>query len=203
MMMNYKIHFFGTLVYSTMVRNKDKNKEAEQTAAASLFFGGGVESLGNKLKTGTVTGYLTQLGFLMHENITSLNSSKYFAGIVMITLNLGAKVVSVNFSNSTQEYLKHGASKQLFIFSMAWMGTRDIYTSLILTAVFTVLSEYLLNEDSRFCIVPKQYRMIKTAIDTNNDGVITEQELQSALKVLEKAKTLSKDNQKKHVLTVQ
>lgn len=202
-MMNYKIHFFGTLVYSTMVRNKDKNKEAEQTAAASLFFGGGVESLGNKFKTGTVTGYLSQLGFLMHENITSLNSSKYFAGIVMITLNLGAKVVSVNFSNSTQEYLKHGASKQLFIFSMAWMGTRDIYTSLILTAVFTVLSEYLFNEDSRFCIVPKQYRMIKTAIDTNNDGVITEQELQSALKVLEKAKTLSKDNQKKPVLTVQ
>ena len=186
-----------------MVRNKDKNKEAEQTAAASLFFGGGVESLGNKLKTGTVTGYLTQLGFLMHENITSLNSSKYFAGIVMITLNLGAKVVSVNFSNSTQEYLKHGASKQLFIFSMAWMGTRDIYTSLILTAVFTVLSEYLFNEDSRFCIVPEKYRMIKTAIDTNNDGVISEQELQSALKVLEKAKTLSKDNQKKHVLTVQ
>jgi len=189
-----------------MVRNKDKIKEVENTAAASLFFGGGgsgISLLGNKLKMGTVTGHITRAAGLMHENIISLNNSKYFAGIVMIMLNLGAKVVSVNFSNSTQEYLKHAASKQLFIFSMAWMGTRDIYTSIILTAVFTVLSEHLFNEESRFCIVPEKYRMITTAIDTNNDGLISEEELQAALKVLEKAKTISNDKAKKLVFSAQ
>ncbi|HIE84676.1 MAG TPA: hypothetical protein EYQ00_12915, partial [Dehalococcoidia bacterium] len=112
------------------------------------LFGGGAASISNKLKLGTVSGHLARLMSFVHENVSSLNSSKYFAGMVMIMLNLGAKVVSVNFSDSTQQYLKHGVSKQLFIFSMAWIGTRDIYISLVLTAVFTVLSEYLFNEES-------------------------------------------------------
>ena len=30
-------------------------------------------------------------------------------------------------------------TKQLLVFSMAWMATRDIYTALVITAVFVVL----------------------------------------------------------------
>lgn len=127
----------------------------------------------------------------INEYITSLNSSKYFAGIVMIMLNLGGKVVQVQFSKSTQEYLKFNVGKQLFVFSMAWMGTRDIYTALVLTAVFTILSEHLFNEESSYCIVPENMRMLKKAIDTNNDGVISDEEIANAMKVLEKAKNIS------------
>jgi hypothetical protein len=186
-------------------KTKSNQTNTGDTAAimSTGFFGGGAASIGNKLKLGTVSGHLARLMSIVHENVSSLNSSKYFAGMVMIMLNLGAKVVSVNFSDSTQQYLKHGVSKQLFIFSMAWIGTRDIYISLVLTAVFTVLSEYLFNEESRFCVVPEKYRMINTAIDTNTDGIISEEELQAALKVLEKAKTLSNGNAKKPVFTAQ
>ena len=147
-----------------------------------------------KTNNGSTIEYIKGLINLINSNVSSLNNSKYFAGVVMIMLNLGAKVVSVNFSNSTQEYLKRGASKQLFIFSMAWMGTRDIYISIILTASFTILSEHLFNEESRFCIVPKKFHLLTQEIDTNNDGVISEEELQSALKVLQKAKDISKKN---------
>lgn len=182
---------------------KPEEENAAATLAAMGTISGGAASMSTKLGMGTVTRQLATATSFIHENVSSLNNSKYFAGMVMIMLNLGAKVVSVNFSNSTQEYLKYGVSKQLFIFSMAWMGTRDIYTSIILTAVFTVLSEHLFNEDSRFCIVPEKYRMINTAIDTNNDGIISEDELQAALKVLEKAKTLSKGSAKQPAFTAQ
>jgi hypothetical protein len=182
--------------------NQEEN-DAATFAAMGTIAGGATSTISNKLKMGTVTSHLTSAASFVNENVSSLNNSKYFAGMVMIMLNLGAKVVSVNFSSSTQEYLKYGVSKQLFIFSMAWMGTRDIYTSIILTAVFTVLSEHLFNEESRFCVVPEKYRMINTAIDTNNDGVISEEELQAALKVLEKAKTLSNGGAKKPVFTTQ
>ena len=182
---------------------KPEEENAAATLAAMGTISGGAASMSSKLGMGTVTRNLATVTSFIHENVSSLNNSKYFAGMVMIMLNLGAKVVSVNFSNSTQEYLKYGVSKQLFIFSMAWMGTRDIYTSIILTAVFTVLSEHLFNEDSRFCIVPEKYRMINTAIDTNNDGIISEDELQAALKVLEKAKTLSKGSAKQPAFTAQ
>jgi len=133
-------------------------------------------------------GYLGRILGSMHTYILNLNNSKYFAGFVMILLNLGAKVVPVQFSKSTQTYLRNGLSKSVFVFSMAWMGTRDIYTALGLTVSFTILSEYLFNEESKLCVVPKKYRVLHSMVDTNQDGVISEDELAAATKILEKAR---------------
>jgi hypothetical protein len=71
---------------------------------------------------------------------------------------------------------------------MAWMGTRDIYTALILTAVFTVLSDHLFNEESPYCVVPKKFRVLANIVDTNNDEKISEQEINNAIYILEKAR---------------
>jgi len=117
-----------------------------------------------------------------------LNNSKFFAGVVMILLNVGSKFIQIQFSKSTEEYMKWSVSKQLLVFAMAWMGTRDIYTALGLTAVFTILSEYLFNEESSLCIVPQKYRILHTLIDTDDDGAVSEPELAAAIAVLEKAK---------------
>jgi hypothetical protein len=124
----------------------------------------------------------------MNHHIMYLNNSKFFAGVVMILLNVGSKFIQIQFSKSTEEYMKYSVSKQLLVFSMAWMGTRDIYTALGLTAVFTILSEYLFNEESSLCIVPPQYRVLHKLIDTNEDGNVSEPELAAAIAVLEKAK---------------
>ena len=135
----------------------------------------------------------------VHGNVTALNSSKFFAGIVMIFLNVGSKFISIEFSKSTEEYLKMSVSKQLLIFSMAWMGTRDIYTALGLTAVFVILSDHLFNEESPICIVPARYRVLTNLIDTNGDGGVSEEELKNAEKLLEKAKKEKQSKeQKKH-----
>ena len=132
----------------------------------------------------------------IHDHILFLNSSKFFAGVVMILLNVGSKFISVQFSKSTEEYLKFSISKQILVFAMSWMATRDIYISLILTAVFVVLSEFLFNEESTFCIVPKEYRVLEKLIDTNNDGIVSEEELHNAIQVLEKAKKEKQINKK-------
>ena len=136
---------------------------------------------------------------VVHDHVMALNSSKFFAGIVMILLNVGSKFISIQFSKSTEEYLKMSVSKQLLVFSMAWMGTRDIYTALGLTAIFVVLSDHLFNEESSFCIVPSQYHVLKTLVDTNGDNHVSEEELKNAEKVLEKSKRdKAKKEQKKH-----
>ena len=126
----------------------------------------------------------------IHGNIMQLNNSKFFAGVVMILLNIGSKFISVNFSKSTEEYLKFTLSKQILVFSMAWMATRDIYTALVLTAVFIILSEHLFNEDSYFCIVPHSARIIHklNAAGHPNNNIVTEDELNNAIQILEKAK---------------
>lgn len=124
----------------------------------------------------------------IHTHILYLNNSKFFAGIIMILLNVGSKFIPIQFSRSTEEYLKMSVTKQLLVFAMAWMGTRDIYASLVLTAAFTILSENLFNEESSYCIVPEKYRILSKLIDTNNDGTVSEVELNAAIAVLEKAK---------------
>jgi len=137
---------------------------------------------------GNSFGYIRHIMGLLHTNILDINSSKYFAGFVMILLNLGSKAVPVQFSKSAQVYLKNSLSKQVFIFSMAWMGTRDIYTAVFLTIMFTIVSDYLFNEESSMCIVPQQYRILHSLVDTNNDGIITEDELAAATRILQKAR---------------
>jgi hypothetical protein len=131
----------------------------------------------------------------IHDHIQFLNSSKFFAGIVMILLNVGSKFISIQFSKSTEEYLKFSLSKQLLVFSMAWMGTRDIYVALGLTAIFVILSDHLFNEESTFCVVPHKYRVLHKLVDTNNDGEVSDNEINSAIAILEKSK---KDKEKKH-----
>ena len=124
----------------------------------------------------------------VNHHIMYLNNSKFFAGIIMILLNIGSKFITIQFSKSTEEYMKWSVSKQLLVFSMSWMGTRDIYTSLGLTAIFTILSDYLFNEESSLCMVPHKYRVLHKLVDTNEDGVVSETELASARAIIEKAK---------------
>lgn len=141
----------------------------------------------------TIAPYMKSL----NNNIRSLNSSKYFAGFIMIMLNIGSKFVSIKFSHTQETYLKYVITKQLLIFSIAWMGTRDIYMALVLTAVFTVLSDYILNENSKLCILPESVKKIEKAMDLNQDGVITEDEINQSIKILEKARKINTNQQGK------
>jgi hypothetical protein len=95
--------------------------------------------------------------------------------------------------------MKYTVSKQLLVFAMAWMGTRDIYTALGLTAIFTILSEYLFNEESRLCVVPSKYRVLHKLVDTNEDGVVSEPELAAAIAIMEKAKKEKERKQQKEM----
>ena len=136
---------------------------------------------------GIQSSFMNLLGYINHH-VMYLNNSKFFAGVIMILLNIGSKFITIQFSKSTEEYMKYSLSKQILVFAMAWMGTRDIYAALGLTAVFTILSEHLFNEESTLCIVPHKYRVLDKLVDTNDDGVVSEPELAAAIIVLEKAK---------------
>ena len=124
----------------------------------------------------------------LHDHVMYLNQSKFFAGVIMIMLNIGSKFISIQFSKSAEQYFKLSVTKQILVFAMAWMGTRDIYTALVITAVFVVLSDHLFNEESRFCIVPHKYRLLDKVLDTNGNGFVSDEEIKNAERVLEKAK---------------
>ena len=131
------------------------------------------------------------------KGIRSLNSNKFFAGLIMLTLNLGSKFITIKFSPSQEAYLKNTVGRQLLIFAIAWIGTRDIYYSLGLTAIFVVLADYLFNEGSKLCVLPQSFKDLKKDIDLNNDGVISNDELEKAIKTLQKHKKSSTEKAQK------
>ena len=130
-----------------------------------------------------------------HEKILTLNDSKFFAGVIMILLNIGSKFITMRFSKSQEAYLKLVLSRQLLIFSIAWMGTRDIYMALTITAVFIILADFVLNEESKFCVLPDKFKDFYKVLDTNEDGILTEDEINNSIQILEKAKKMNKKQQ--------
>jgi hypothetical protein len=125
---------------------------------------------------------------LFRENLNSLNTNVYFAGLMMLFLNVGSRYVTIELSKTQKELLHSTMAKQVIIFTMAWVATRDIITALILTAVFHILVAHLFNEDSRFCIMPERLKHLENLIDENNDGIISEDEIRRAASILEKAR---------------
>ena len=130
---------------------------------------------------------------------TGLNNSKLFAGTIMILLNVGSKFIPITFSSSAEKYLKSSISKEILVFAMSWMGTRDVFYAIILTCIFILISDYLLNYDSKLCIVPEKYKTLAKLMDEDNDGEVSEQELNQAIQILEKSKKSKQNAQQKQV----
>jgi hypothetical protein len=123
----------------------------------------------------------------INNQVNFLNNSKLFTGLIMIMLNIGSKFITIKLSNSQEAYIRNYVAKEILIFSICWMGTRDIYTSIMITFGFFVITQILFNEDSKYCILPHRYRKFHL-LDKNKDGVVSQEEIDEAIKVLKKAK---------------
>ena len=78
---------------------------------------------------------------IINKAVSSLNSSTFFAGIMMICLNIGSRYIQINLDESTESYIKYALTKEILVFTISWMATRNIYHALVLTAVFVVLAD--------------------------------------------------------------
>jgi len=102
---------------------------------------------------------------VLHERLMNINDSKIFAGLMIITLNIASKFATLKLGKTAEMYLKYTFSKQILVFAIAWMGTRDIYIALGLTFIFIILFDFLLNDESQFCILPQDFKEFYDNID--------------------------------------
>ena len=92
---------------------------------------------------------------MIFEFFNTLNQSKYFAGIMMIVLNLGSKYITMELSENQDELFKNKIIRRFLVFTVVFVATRDIFVSLIITGIFVILVSGLFNENSRFALVTK------------------------------------------------
>lgn len=134
---------------------------------------------------------------MLNSFASIINNSKFFAGLVMIILNIGSKYITIKLSKSQEAYLGGKVARQLLIFSVIWMGTRDVLVSIGMTAAFFVLTQHMFNEESSLCIIPEQLRKYEELVDDDHDGHITPEEIENAHRLLDKAN--KKERKRNHL----
>ena len=97
------------------------------------------------------------------KNINALNNSKIFAGLMIVILNIASKYVTIEVSDAMEHYLKTTPSRQLLLFSIIWIGTRDIYISVCGSFLVLLSIDFIFNEKSKFCCLLSNN-------DTNDDA---------------------------------
>ena len=145
-----------------------------------------VKAKGKKIKGNSITQFFEYI----HNHIQTINNSKIFAGLMIITLNIVSKFANFKLSKSLESYFKYTFSRQILVFVIAWMGTRDIYIALIIMCIFIVCTEHLFHEESQFCILSNEFKDYHVSLldgEGNMDN-ITEEDIKKARDLLEKAK---------------
>lgn len=94
---------------------------------------------------------------MLNNRVAMINQSKIFAGLMIIILNISSKFVTIRLSKTMESYLKYTFSRNILIFTIAWMGTREIYIAALITIVFIVCIDYLFNEESPFCCLSENF----------------------------------------------
>jgi hypothetical protein len=93
----------------------------------------------------------------LHTNVNYLNNSKVFAGCMIIILNIASRFVNIKVGKALESYLKYTFSKQILVFAIAWMGTRDIYIAFLITILFIIFVDFIFNEESSYCCLPNHF----------------------------------------------
>ena len=123
----------------------------------------------------------------INQNVIAMNQSKIFAGLVIIILNISSKFVTIKLSKPMEGYLKYTFSRDILVFAMAWMGTRDIYTALFITLLFTICANFLFNEQSQFCCLPESFVTQHSEAFDSQQPEITSQQIADAVALLANA----------------
>ena len=135
---------------------------------------------------------LYNLIFGAHNSLLTINNSKLFAGIMMLILNISSKYITLNLSKSQEEFIKNTIAREILIFTIVWSSTKDLYISILMTASFVILADYIFNEKSSLCLLPSKFKNLNYILDENDDGIITDKEIQHAENILLKAKKQKK-----------
>ena len=80
---------------------------------------------------------------MIEYTINALNTSQFFAGIMMLLLNIGSRYITHEYSSNDEEYHQNILLRRVAIFAVCFVGTRNVVISILLTAGFVVISSGL------------------------------------------------------------
>lgn len=80
-----------------------------------------------------------------NDTFDYINQNKYFIGFTMILLNIGARFIIDELDDDIRKILSDKIFRKLFIFCSFFMATKDIITAFILTILFIIIVNEVIN----------------------------------------------------------
>ena len=83
----------------------------------------------------------------MKAGTENLNENKYFIGITMILINIGARFIIDELDDDLRKLVSNSFVRKFFIFCSVFMATRDIFSSFIITIIIIIIINEFLGKD--------------------------------------------------------
>lgn len=84
--------------------------------------------------------------------VQSVNTNPIFIGLMMLTMNLGARFLSLEITKSQEQLLQHPYFRRFLIFVIFFIATRNVVTAFWMSIIVILCIGYLFNENSGLCI---------------------------------------------------
>jgi hypothetical protein len=74
----------------------------------------------------------------------------------LVVMNIGAKFLDIKLTDFQQKIIKNHLVQAIILFSMVYIGTREVIKSIIIVGIIYLLIYVLLNENHQFNIYSKK-----------------------------------------------
>ena len=74
----------------------------------------------------------------MDKFLTNLNSNKFLPAIAIVLSNLGGKYLTLDLNKKTDKFLQKPIIRRSIVFLIAFLASRDIIDSLIVTFIYVI-----------------------------------------------------------------
>jgi len=114
----------------------------------------------------------------MESVFNLLNQSTFFNGCIMFIMNIGGKYLVKDIPDSMDYYFNtYSIFRYLVVFSIAFISTRNVKMSILLTLLFILIFKFLIDTRSKFCLI----RNKQLTLDKSSN-----EEYQKALEIIKK-----------------
>ncbi len=105
----------------------------------------------------------------MDTFLFELSNNKIFAGCILLMTNIGGRYLAIDFpKNIDTIFTKYFILRCIVLFSIFFMATRDIKTSVLLSLLFFMVIYFFINENSSFCMIKNLNKNDKISLEEYN-----------------------------------
>jgi hypothetical protein len=116
--------------------------------------------------------------------LQAINSSRLFNGISTLGMHIGGRFISTEIPKNVDNVFNKPFFRRIFIFLIMFIAFRDVKWAILITLIFILSFNYILNSKSRMYIGNFFGYIPEEDSNSKNPEVITIEDLEKAKKII-------------------